>query len=211
MTTACHWCDPNRNGSRYSLLVARGRTSFPRKFAGSVPQANIVGDPSQADARVDVFSPGAPPIAHAILFAPPVADSQTYLPGEPLAENHPLTSGLVWNGLLCKQTKAIPPMDGDQALVWQGDRPLIFLRGDGAGRSLVVNFDVRQSNADRLPAFVVLLNRFLETVRAEKTAFERLNVETNQLLHIAGDPTGPTLRMPDGDSTAARAVRAGFL
>ena len=74
----------------------------------------------------------------------------------------------------------------------------------------MVNFDVRQSNADRLPAFVVLLNRFLETVREKKVAFERSNVETNQPLHVASDPAGPPPRMPDGDATLRAPFTPGF-
>ncbi len=198
---------------RLALFVGGGKglEDFLRRIAGSVPQAEIVTESPKADVRLDVYSSGPPTSAHAILFAPPAAvDSPTYLPGEPLAENDPLTAGLVWNGLLCKQTEAIPPRDGDRTLVWQGDRSLIFLRGNRAERSLCVNFDVRQSNADRLPAFVVLLDRFVETVRAEKPAFERLNVETNQLLGVAGDPAGPPLRMAGDDATLRAPFAPGF-
>ncbi len=197
---------------RLALFVggANEPGNFPHRFAASVPQADIVDDPAKADVRLDVYSPGAPAVARTILFAPPVADSLTYLLGEPLAENHPLNTGLVWNGLLCKQMDAIPAQKDDETLVWQGDRALIFLRGNRVGPSLVVNFDVRQSNADRLPAFVVLLNRFLETVREEKVAFERLNVETNQLLPVPGDPAGPPPRMPDGDATLRAPFAPGF-
>ena len=184
--------------------------NFLHRFADSVPQAEIVDDPAKADVRLDVYSPGAPPATHAILFAPPAADGATFLSGDPLAENDPLSAGLTWNGLLSKQTEAIPAQKDDQTLVWQGDRSLIFLRGRNAERSLVVNFDVRQSNADRLPAFIVLLNRFLKTVREEKVAFERLNVETNQLLQVPGDPAGPPPRMPDGDATLRAPFAPGF-
>lgn len=184
--------------------------SFLHRFAASIPQATTVEGSAKADVRLDTFSSGHALVTHAVLFAPSTADGASYLPGEPLAENHPLTTGLVWNGLLCKQTDTIPARDGDQTLVWQGDRPLIFLRGAGVGRSLMINFDLRQSNADRLPAFVVLLNRFVETVRAEKAAFERLNVETNQLLVVAGDPAGPPLRVPDGDALPRAPFTPGF-
>ena len=184
--------------------------NFLHRFADSVPQAEIVDDPARADVRLDVYSPGAPPATHAILFAPPAEDGATFLSGELLAENGPLGKGLAWNGLLCKQTEAIPTQKDDETLVWEGDRSLIFLRENKAERSLFVNFDVRQSNADRLPAFVVLLNRFLETVRTEKVAFERLNVETNQLLQVPGDPAGPPPRMPDGEATLRAPFAPGF-
>ena len=182
---------------RLALFVGGGDkvpADFLKRFADSVPQADTAGSEAAADLRLDVFSPGAS-AKPAILFAPAAPDSKTYLPGEPLAENTPLTAGLVWNGLLCKATDPLPTQPGDQALVWQGERPLIFLRGTGTGRVLVVNFDLGQSNADRLPAFVVLLGRFVESVRAEKVAFERRNAETNQLLDVAADD-GPLSRAP---------------
>ena len=56
----------------------------------------------------------------------------------------------------------------------------------------------------------MLLNRFLQTVRAEKVAFERLNVETNQSLRVPGDPAGPPPRMPDGDTTLRAPFAPGF-
>ncbi len=179
---------------RLALFVGGGdkvSADFLKRFADSVPQADAATSEAAADLRLDVFSPGAS-ARPAILFAPAVSDSKTYLPGEPLAENGPLTAGLVWSGLLCKATDPLPTQPGDQTLVWQGERALIFLRGNGPGRALVVNFDLHQSNADRLPAFVVLLGRFVESVRAEKAAFERRNAETNQLLDVAAEDGTPS-------------------
>ena len=183
-----------------------------RRIAGSVTDADIVDEPTRADVRLVVrplSSVAPPPQGHAIVFLA-AADSSINLAGEPLAENHPLTAGLVWNGLLCRQTDPIPSKEGDEALVWQGDRPLIFLRGGWAERSLYVNFDVRQSNADRLPAFVVLLDRFVESVRAQKVAFERRNAETNQSLEVAGDPTGPPPVLSNADATLRAPFAPGF-
>ena len=135
-----------------------------------------------------------------IFFAAPEKERPDYLSGEIVAQNHPLTDGLNWNGLICKATAPISPEDGDEPLLWQGGRPLVFLRGAHAKRELVVNFDLHQSNADRLPAFIVLVNRFLETIRAEKVQFEQRNVETNQLLEVAGNPAGPPPRILKDDS-----------
>jgi hypothetical protein len=97
-------------------------------------------------------------------------------------------------------------LDSDQVLLWQGERPLLFIRALGAIRTLVVNFDLRRSNADRLPAFVVLLHRFIDTIRAEKVAPEQRNVEINQLLQVAADPAGPAARMvPESTEGVLRA------
>ena len=190
---------------RLALSIEPGTPldDFLRRLAGSVPETDTV--PGRADARLGVYSPTLP-AGPGIGFAMQGKERPDYLSGELVAENHPLTAGLNWNGLICKQTDPIPSREGDEVLLWQGERPLIFLRGGAADRSLLVNFDLRQSNADRLPAFIVLLNRFLEEIRARKVAFEQLNVETNQLLGIARDPTGPLPRLSGGD--AAPPLRA---
>ena len=176
---------------------------FLHRLAGSVPQADTVS--GKADVRLGVYSAVAPSDGPGIGFAAAEKETSDYLAGELVAETHPLTTGLTWNGLLCKQTDPIPARDGDEVLLWQGERPLIFLRVGRAGRTLLVNFDVRQSNADRLPAFVVLLDRFIESIRARKVTFERLNVETNHLLQLALDDDRPPPRIPGGDASPLRA------
>ena len=180
---------------------------FFHRLSGSAPRADIV--PGRADVRLALAALNPVP-GHAIFFAAPEKETPTYLSGELLAENDPLTSGLSWNGLLCKDTASLPAKDGDEVLLWRGERPLVFLRGGRADRSLFVNFDLRQSNADRLPAFVVLLNRFLDSVRAEKVAFERLNVETNQLLAVAADPSLPPPRTSNGETPLRAPAAPGF-
>lgn len=192
---------------RLSLSVGTGGPfdEFLKRFAGSIPQADLA--PGAGDVRLAAYSPAA---GHAILFATQEKERPDYLAGDIVAENDPLTAGLTWNGLICKQTDPVPGKEGDQTLLWAGERPLIFLRGGRADRSLVVNFDVRQSNADRLPSFIVLLNRFLESVRAEKVASERLNVQTNQPLVIASDPAQPPPRSSNGDSPPRAPGAPGF-
>lgn len=192
---------------RLTLAVPAGGPfdDFLRRLAGSVPHADAVA--GKADATLSAYGPSA---GHAVLLAAPEKELPDYLNGEIVAENHPLTAGLTWNSLICRRTDPIPAQEGDEALLWQGERPLIFLRGGRADRSLIVNFDLRQSNADRLPAFVVLLNRFLESIRAEKVAPERLNVETNQPLDLARDPALPPPRASNGDSPLRAPAAPGF-
>lgn len=192
---------------RLTLAVQTGGPfdDFLQRLAGSIPQA----DPAAGggDVRLAAYSP-AP--GRGILFAVQEKERPEYVAGDLVAENDPLTAGLTWNGLICKQADPLPAKDGDQTLLWAGERPLIFLRGGRADRSLIVNFDLRQSNADRLPAFIVLLNRFLESIRAEKVAPERLNVETNQPLRIASDPAQPPPRSSDGDAPLRAPGAPGF-
>ncbi len=136
-------------------------------------------------AEYDPLSPTAIP-PRAITFLTDPSPVQSYVPGTIVAEPHPLVADLNWQGLLVRDTFTIPAMPEDQPLVWQGTRPLIFLRGS----TLVLNFDLRQSNADRLPALVLLLTRFADSIRAEKTTFTRENYELNQ-------PTTATTRAPN--------------
>jgi aerotolerance regulator-like protein len=169
--------------------------NFFDRFLGSIEAIDRVN--SGADVRLLTLDPAAPRVSsgHAIVFFQQPDEPAGYLSGPVIAETHPLAAELNWQGLVCKDTRPIAPQPRDQVLVWQGERALMFLRGDGADRSLVLNFDLRFSNADRLPAFVILLHRFVETIRAEKISLEKKNVETNQLLVVAFDPAGPKPRI----------------
>jgi hypothetical protein len=165
---------------------------FFKHFAATIPNAIEAASakPDLSLVRYDPLSPAAAP-PHSIFVLADSAPSTAYLAGPIVAEDHPLIDGLSWQGLLCRDTLSLPSKPGDEVLLWQGKRPLILLRGRGEERSLVVNFDVHQSNAERLPAFIVLLNRFVEDLRREKVAPERINAETNQILAVAtkaGDP-----------------------
>jgi hypothetical protein len=130
--------------------------------------------------------------------------------GMVIAENHPLVDDLNWRGLVCSGSLEILGADGDEVLVWQGSRPPIFLRKlpEGGppearlvpegGRQLVFNFDPRFSNAERLPAFVLLCHRFVESGRAEKVEFEAVNVDTRQRLGLAVDRMGAAVALRPG-------------
>jgi len=177
---------------------------FFQRLAASIPDSKSGATPS--DLRLATHDPLAPaPLPErAIVFVAEPGQSKKFLTGEILAEPHPLTTDLNWQGLLVKNSLRIPSKPGDEVLLWQGDRPLIFLRGEAASRSLVVNFDLRQSNADRLPAFVLLLHRFAETLRSRKIAPESANFETSQRLNIARDPGSPQpVVVPDSAPPAA--------
>ncbi len=116
--------------------------------------------------------------------------AKNHLTGRIVAENHPLTAGLNWQGLISRQTPGIPREPDDTVLVWQGERALVFLRTSAGARQLCFNFDLASSNAPRLPAFIVLLHRFVDDLRGRKVAPESLNFEVNQPLSLAV-ATGP--------------------
>src|SRR5690606_36155053 len=97
-----------------------------------------------------------------------------------VAERLPLLSGLSWEGLLVTEGLALPRQAGDEPLLWQGERPLIFCRQE----QLVIGFDPVHSNATRLPAFIVLLHRFIEELRARLPLPEAGNFELHQPLAL---------------------------
>ncbi|MFQ3578438.1 MAG: hypothetical protein SNJ52_05445, partial [Verrucomicrobiia bacterium] len=101
-----------------------------------------------------------------------------------------LVEGLKWEGLLVGRTLGAPIQDNARVLLWDGDQPLIFLRPVEDKLQLVFNFDLSQSNITRLPAFAVLLDRFVHLVRRDRLALERRNLPTGHLLEI---PAGATL------------------
>ena len=148
---------------------------------------------AKPDITLAAYSPLSPamPLEAAIIFVKDDGARPRPLSGVVAAENHPLIDGLSWQGLLANDSFGVPAKPGDQVLLWQGRRPLIFLRGS----QLVFNFDPRSSNAARLAAFPILLHRFFEENRNAKVAYEARNVDAAQNLSIAGGgvSSAPTL------------------
>ncbi|HYC71795.1 MAG TPA: BatA domain-containing protein [Opitutaceae bacterium] len=128
------------------------------------------------------FAPGTPPRlrvlrlaadrarpAGAAIILPPVparADRARVLRAPVVTARHPLLADLNWQGWLGPGPGSLATADGDTPLLWQAERPLAWLSAAGAeSRALVLNFDWEVSNADRLPAAVLLVRRHAETVR----------------------------------------------
>ncbi len=124
-----------------------------------------------------------------IVFARSTSGSSS--PKGPLiSEKDPLTDGLNFQGLLAGSSGS-PPGDSDRVLLWRGDEALVFLADRGGEASaLVVSFALEESNADRVPAFVLLLHRFAESARSAAFRLEQGNVELHQLLPVAGPAAG---------------------
>lgn len=110
--------------------------------------------------------------------------------GPLVSEKDALTDGLNFQGLLAKASGPAPAAS-DRVLLWQGNDALVYLAEDGSdSSSLAVAFPVEKSNADRVPAFVLLLHRFAESVRSSVPGFEQRNTELHQLLSVAGSAAG---------------------
>lgn len=122
-----------------------------------------------------------------------------------VAEEHPLTRDLNWMGLLTPKPMELTVTDTDVPLLWKGDRALALLRADtnSTGRRtsrLMLAWDLAASNADRNPAMLVMLQRFVEKVRDSKREPWAGNFETSQRLDVA-----PAQGAADADKATLRA------
>jgi hypothetical protein len=152
---------------------------------GSLPGVTITADRAAVDLAVAHYNPLDPalPDKPACIFVRDPRPDAPVLAGTLLVEPHPLTENLNWQSLLVEDALSIPAQPGDEALVWLGERPLLFLRGPAEKRMLCFNFDLRKSNARRLPAFVISIHRFLEEVRSRIVREEWRNVECGHKLN----------------------------
>ncbi len=157
-----------------------------RSLASTRP-SNYAASSDLVITSYDPLDPAVPQ-TNAILFVEDPTSVGKYLKGGILAEAHPLMDGINWQALLVRETLQLPRLPEDRVLLWQEKRPLIFLRENAGKRVLCFNFDLRLSNATQQPAFIVLLHRFAEELRAAKVAPESLNLETGQRLSIATPP-----------------------
>lgn len=119
---------------------------------------------------------------------------------------HPLVEDLDWSGLLVRESPALAPAGGDQALVWAGARPLILLAATPHGPQLVADFPFASSSAERLPAFPLLLHRFVEATRGGQVGHERIEVETGSELALAFRGRETVRLEADGEEPAEAAV-----
>lgn len=179
---------------------------FTEGFMAALAAVDPAVEGEEADLTIAWRDPGEDRFADtaALVFLRAAGEPGGHLPGDIVAESHPLTAGLSWQGLLARETPGFAFGDDDTVILWQGSRPLLAVRQTPAGGQLVFNFAVSASNARRLPATVLLAHRFVETIRAAKPAYEQRNVETGQRLAVAGRPGGnaPRLVAPSFDGAA---------
>jgi Aerotolerance regulator N-terminal len=195
------------NGEFRAVFQRILQVAEPAEIAGS-------GTP---DLSLEVSNPLNPSVVPgaAMIFAEDSGKPGKLLSGQIVAENHPLMRDLNWQGLVARDTFGVSYRESDSPLLWQAWRPLIFLRMRDNLPQLVFNFDIRHSNATRLPAFGLLIHRFLSARRAEKVAYEAANVETRQRISVAGvgsiaAPEKPeffSIKGPDGSIVFDGAAR----
>ncbi len=179
------------------------------KLFGAMPGVTVTADRAAADVLVVHYNPLDPalPDKPACVFVRDPRPDAPVLKGTLIQERHPLADHLDWHPLMAADSLGIPPREGDEPVVWIGERPVVFLRGKEDRRMLCFNFDLQQSNARRLPAFVLGLHRFLEVVRSRTVREEWRNVECNQRLRCpvetdaAASPVTLTWKGADGDGS----------
>ncbi len=125
----------------------------------------------------------------------------------PVAVSHPLTEDLVWANLVVIPRERVR-ISGETVLIWMGDIPLVSLLGDSMQSRLLLNFDLKDSNADRHPGMVMLLHRFLSGLRDRQAETRTENLGTAQ--RIEEFPTFGTewitrFRHPEGEETTSSA------
>ena len=203
-------------------------TDLTAKLLRALDAAIPTNDAASADLSISSHTPlyPLPPPRNSILFVEDNTHDGAYLKGSILAEENPLMDNLNWQSLLVRKTLEINRLPTDTVLLWQGKRPLIFLREkptngtQPTSRQLCFNFDLQLSNAGNQPAFIVLLHRFAESVRAAKVAPSTANLETGQPIKITAAPrlplqvattdyTGKPLPLPTSNSQAP--ATPGFL
>jgi len=121
----------------------------------------------------------------------------------PVAVPHPLTQDLVWSSLVVIPRERTR-ISGETVLIWMGDIPLVSLLGDNMQTRLLLNFDLKDSNADRHPGMVMLLHRHLRALQNRQTLTRTENLGTAQ--RVDDFPTFGTewitrFRRPEGDET----------
>ncbi|BCX50030.1 VonWillebr and factor type A domain-containing protein [Haloferula helveola] len=194
------------------------------RMVHSLENVEPTNDAASADLSLVAYDPLDPglPDGNAAVFVNDTTKPGAYLKGGIVAEAHALVAGLNWQSLLVRESIQLERLTTDDVVLWQERRPLIFLREvpateeRPASRQLCFNFDLRRSNALRQPAFIVCLHRFTESIRQEKVAAVRENLESGQPIEIAanGNSAEPVLMRRlelDGEESETTEFKAADL
>jgi hypothetical protein len=169
---------------------------FFNKLMKGIEGVRVVGPGAQIKPalRVGRIDVDETPAAGAAILLPPAMDAskERRLQTAPVvAERDELVADLNWQGLLGPGAENLKRRPGDVPLLWQADTPLVWLRpGDAAANQLVLNLDLDAGNATRLPATVLLLRRFVESVRAARPGFYTDNFDAGARVPVAAPDDG---------------------
>ncbi|WP_309381163.1 BatA domain-containing protein [Cerasicoccus frondis] len=189
------------------LFGDQGFSTWIRQVIDRMPGLRYGNVAGQTDVGVySLESPdrlGTLPEPYAIAFAKLPAEGASLAAPQSFVEQHSLVEGLTFNGLVMQRGEnlPLPPSDQAEVLVWSGAEPLIYLQPTTQGRALVFRFDPEQSNLDRLPAYVILINRYIASAREQRRTPWRENFETHQPLPLPGGEASFAMQSED-DSAA---------
>jgi hypothetical protein len=166
-------------------------------------ESSAAVDAQQGAADVTVSEIGTSVTGSAIQVVLNPGEAAPIDPAWTVAESHPLTRDLNWMGLLTPRPLELSLMEDDAPLLWKGDHLMALLRHERAqdgtpSQRLLLGWDLSQSNAARHPAVLVLLHRFIETVREGKRDAWAGNFETGQPVEVADFK----LQASDGEPSA---------
>jgi hypothetical protein len=178
-----------------ALYAATSETfaDLTKKLLRSIEAIQPVNDAASSDLALISYDPLDPalPQGNAVVFVHDDTQGGAFLKGGIVAEKHPLIDGLNWQSLLVRETISLERTQKDKVILWQEQRPLIFLREIPAtdkvpaARQLCFNFDLKRSNAATQPGFIVMLHRFAESIREAKVAPSSDNLETSEPIKLA--------------------------
>lgn len=193
-------------------VVTPGLDDEAAQVADSISHSRVLdaNDPGQADITIVSYDPLRPslPDSGAIVFMEHPIKQNSVVTGKLISENHELINHLNWEPLIVRRSLQIPRREIDKVLLWQDERPLIMLREFGATRQLLFNFDLKGSNALKLPAFIILVHRFAESIREQKPSLERRVVETGQPLQLVLPPEA--VEAEGAEETQPKSFRFAF-
>lgn len=165
--------------------LSRKTVRISERMITSFPNLKPTNTATKADLII-TSTETTPHNSHLIVLPRDKASNSPYLTGNIITPKHPLTSGLNWQTLLVRTSISLPHNKTDDILLWQGNRPLIYLRTHPAtnNKALIFNFDINKSNTLQQPAVAILLLRFCEQLRSEKISPETRVTETSEPLTL---------------------------
>lgn len=190
---------------RVSVEAGGDAGAVMKRLLGAVAGVSFNLEPGKP-ADLTVMELGSPVTTDAVQM-PADSDEGTSLEGAyTVAEDHELTRDLNWMGLLTPKPVELTLTERDEPLLWKAGRPLAMLRHDQTATGLPVHrlllaWDVSRSTAARHPAMLVMLHRFVETVRRTKREPWAGNFEAGQVLEVplrAGQAAPPRQLVQEG-------------
>ncbi|MFT5109039.1 MAG: hypothetical protein ACI9UA_004685 [Pseudoalteromonas tetraodonis] len=186
-----HLIRPRRKPLTWTSIAAP--TSLEKLFLASDLQKAKLSADADVELRSNDLAPASAEHARLLIPTKPAPDA-SYVKMPATATSHPLTEGLIFDGLLWRECAPLNPAEPDDTvLLWSGSRPLAVLRDQD--RTLELGFHPDLSNLRRVPSALVLVQRWLDTIRDAKVAPESLQLATGDRVQLAAAADGDTLEL----------------